>query len=166
MPLNGFNYNVSWADFIEMPTRPPGVSEDAEINCHYPYSYDLGRNKKAIIVSAAKVDISTIAARCWVVTSKKTDLLLKHEQGHYDILALAAREFYNKLLALSATDEDKMKTKISDLSAKIQAKVKKINLRYDDKTNHHLDTAVQQAWDKQIAVEMQKPDGSIDNLPQ
>ena len=165
MALNGFDYSVSWSDFTDIPIRPQGVNEDAEIRTHFPHSYDFGSKKKAIIVAKAEVNISTISADCWVVSSKKTDYLLKHEQGHYDIMALGAREFYNKILTLTAADENKLEKKIKDLNAQIQAKVNKVNKRYDSQTNHSLDASMQQTWDKQITGEKQKPAGSIDNLP-
>jgi phosphoribosylformylglycinamidine (FGAM) synthase-like amidotransferase family enzyme len=38
----------------------------------------------------------------WVVKGKKTAALLKHEQGHYDISALAARQFHDNALRLEA----------------------------------------------------------------
>lgn len=165
MALDGFDYNVSWSDFNHLPTRPQSVDEDAETHSKFPHSYQFGRNKNAVIVTGADVNISMISSLCWVVSSRKSDLLLNHEQGHYDITALGAREFYNKLLALKAQNENKMERSIKELNARLQQKINTINIRYDTQTDHSQNAGVQQAWDKQIAAEKQKPDGSLDNLP-
>ena len=165
MPLNGFSHTITWAEFAHIPVRPDGVEENAEINCKFPYSYKFGKDKGAITIASAEVNISTIPERCWVVSDEKTDYLLQHEQGHYDILALCAREFYNKILAYTAPTESKLEKRIKDLNADLQQKDNKVNKRYDAQTNHSLDKAKQQEWNKKIAAEKQKPDGSIDNLP-
>jgi predicted secreted Zn-dependent protease len=165
MPLNNFTHIISWSEFTHVPSRPEGVEENAEINCHFPHTYQFGKNKGAVTIASAEVNISTIPAKCWVVSDQKTDYLLQHEQSHYDILALCAREFYNKILTYTASTEDKLEKRIKHLNADLQQKVNKIDKRYDLQTKHSQDKAKQQEWDKKIAAEKQKPDGSIDNLP-
>ncbi len=166
MSLNNFSYSVSWSDFTSKPSRPHGEDEDARIKISYPYSYDLGRNKNAIIVSAAEMNIGTVSVACWAVSSQMSNDLLAHEQGHYDITALGAREFYNTLLTLSAKSEKDIKAAIKKENGKIQKKIDEVNKLYDDKTDHSQNKSVQQQWNKQIAAEKQKPNGSLNSLPQ
>ncbi len=94
-----------------------------------------------------------------------TDDLLKHEQGHYDIIALNAREMYQNLLTLSASSTHQLQEKVNGLQEKSAKKVKRVDERYDDQTDHSRKTSVQQTWNGRIAAEKSKPDGSIDNLP-
>jgi predicted secreted Zn-dependent protease len=95
-----------------------------------------------------------------------TNTLLSHEQGHYDITALGARELYNALLQLTAPSGHELQTRASQLRQRIQQKINRTNTRYDTQTNHSQNAAAQHTWQQRIAAEKQKPDGSIDNLPQ
>jgi hypothetical protein len=166
MSLNNFTYSVNWGDFSPVSARPAGHDEDAAIEVKYGYSYNMDRNKNAVVISSADVDITMVPGDCWVVDSKKTNDLLKHEQGHYDITALGAREFYNNLIKLSAKSIADLKTSAANLNAKFQRKINAANKRYDDQADHGAKGNVQKTWDQAIAAEMQKPNGSIDNLPQ
>jgi hypothetical protein len=166
MPLNNFDTQISWADFNQVPARPPGVSEDAEIHLEYPqkFDYDIARNGATI--TNATVDIGMASPECWVVTSQVNNMdLLKHEQGHYDITALGAREFYEGLKGMSAKNENGLNAKVKSLRAAVQARINRANDNYDTQTNHSANTAVQQPWNKKIDAAKKNPKGTIDDLP-
>ena len=166
MSLNNFNYPVSWSDFTQRNARPSGENEDAYIFVRYGYSFQMQRNGNAVTIASADVNITISSSDCWVVTSQMTNYLLKHEQGHYDITALGAREFYNALMNLFAASPHALQNSITQLNERYQQKIKRANMRYDTKTRNSQDTQAQQTWDQGIAAEMQMPGGSIDNLPQ
>ena len=92
MALNNFDYLIGWPEFTSVPARPAGVQEDAEIKVNSAVSYRTRRRGSAVSIVDATVNIVTVTAESWVVSDKKTDPLLKHEQGHYDITALGTRE--------------------------------------------------------------------------
>ena len=166
MPLNNFDYPVSWDNFVKMPAKPPGVTEDAEIVLQFPQSYGYSKAKNAVTINDLSVDIGMSLPECWVLTSQlnNTDLL-QHEQGHYDITALGAREFYNGLTGMTATTEDKLQKKIIALHDRIQEKINAANTRYDTITNHSLVTAEQKKWDEKIAAVKKNSKGTINDLP-
>lgn len=166
MPLNNFDYAISWPDFTSQPSKPHGEDEDAFTKASYRHSYNYTRNGNAVTVTDATVDITMVTPQCWVVTGQATNDLLQHEQGHFDITALGAREFYNTLLNVTALSVRELQTKISAAHTRYQRKIDRANIRYDSQTDHSQNTQVQQQWNQQIANEKQKPDGSIDNLPQ
>jgi hypothetical protein len=166
MPPTNLKYAVSWNDFNRVPSRPANEHEDAKIKIQFPYGYDTLREKNSAKVTAVNMTISPANNECWVVDTEATDELLKHEQGHYDITAIGARELYDKISGLSAPNEDKLKDKIKDEEKKVRAKIAEVNKRYDSQTDHHNKKDVQDSWDKQIATELQKPDGKLRNLPQ
>jgi hypothetical protein len=166
MPVNNFNYAVSWSDFAERPARPTGENEDAQIHPEMSFSnFQIGRKGKAIIIKDVDIDIALVAVDCWVVTSQKSAYLLKHEQGHFDILAICARELYNTILGLSGTSTNDLQKKIEQAKTRLGQKVTLVDKRYDDKTKHSLDTAVQQTWDGKIDSTKKNPTGSLDDLP-
>ena len=166
MPLHNFNYLISWSDFIARSSRPANVSEDAQIHPEIrPGKIKLASKGKAVTIAEVDISIGLVKPDCWVVDGQKTDYLLNHEQKHYDILAISAREFYNSLMKMSAASAHELQTMVTNLQEEVQKRVARVDARYDDQTKHSLDKTVQDSWDKKIAAEKQKPDGSIDNLP-
>jgi len=99
------------------------------------------------------------------VQDKMNAELLKHEQGHYDITALGARELYAGLFKLKAKDVKSLGDDVKELSRRIQRKINTINNRYDNQTDHSKIKAEQEKWNRAIASEKQKPNGSLDSLP-
>ncbi len=166
MPLQNFNYSISWSDFTPQSSRPHGSDEDAFTKSIYHHNYNYERNGNAVTISSADVTISMVTSQCWVVSAQSTNDLLQHEQGHYDITALGAREFYNALLQLTAISVHALQTSIAHLHSRCQQKINSANRRYDTQTAHSQNTTVQQTWNRQITTEKQNPAGGIDNLPQ
>ena len=165
MALNGFGDSVSWSDFNPVLERPARQNEDAAINVRYNYNYQIERNRNAVSIANADINIIMLFSACWAVSSQMTNDLLRHEQGHYDITSLGAREFYHALLHLSAVSEHMLRTSISQLNQRVQLRINRANARYDGRTDHSRNTGVQQTWDQAITVALQSPAGSIDQLP-
>ncbi|MBK6381143.1 MAG: DUF922 domain-containing protein [Chitinophagaceae bacterium] len=96
-----------------------------------------------------------------------TNDLLKHEQGHYDILAISAREFYNTLIGLSAATADALQRRVNQLKERFAQQVTQVDARYDSEsqTNHGINTAIQQTWDQKIAAAKANPRGRLTDLP-
>ena len=167
MPLNNFSYTLSWSDFTTVPSRPHGVEEDAQIHSEIrPGKFTLARKGRSVTITDVDIEIALVSTDCWVLSSQANNAdLLRHEQGHYDIIALNARELYKTLVGLSAASVHALQTQASKLQATIQRKVTSVDARYDTRTDHSRNTTIQQTWNRRIAAEKQKPDGSIDNLP-
>jgi len=169
MPLNqtSFNYSVSWSDFTQQSSRPSEEDEDAQIHPEMSFgNFQLKAVGRGVGIKDVDIDINLVSNDCWVVTSQMTNDLLKHEQGHYDIIAISAREMHKKLLKLSGTNTDDLQKKVDALKEKMGGLAQKVDKRYDTQTDHSRNTKQQPIWNKAIAAEKQKPDGSIDNLPQ
>lgn len=166
MSLNGFDDTISWSQFNQVPSRPIGEKEDAHIRAEWTFDYAYVQNGKVVSVSNVDVNLTIITAESWVVTNAKSNYLLKHEQGHYDITSLAAREFYNKSKSLKANSVHNSKLKISEFKQKIQQKTNIANKLYDAQTDHGQKTQLQQTWDKKIDAAKKNPNGTIDDLPQ
>lgn len=166
MPLQNFNHLISWSDFITRSVRPTNVTEDAQIHPEIsPGKIKLASKGKAVNIAEVDINITLVKSDCWVIEGKQSDYLLKHEQGHYDILAISAREFHNSLIGLSAASSHELQKLVSKLQENVQKNVANVDARYDTQTKHSLDMATQDSWNKKIAAEKQKPNGSIDNLP-
>lgn len=170
MALINFNKILTWADFPN--SLPAGKSEDARISVSWKLDADeFQRKGNAIVIGNFTVEIFLVPDTCGVVRSVVSgdravaEALLKHEQGHYDIIALGAREFHKKAAALSAPTEQELNNKLDKLQEEMTKKADEVDARYDIQTNHSRNKQKQQEWERLIAAEKQKTDGSVSNLP-
>jgi Bacterial protein of unknown function (DUF922) len=164
MSLTNFNNTISWGDFTQMPSRPAGENEDASIFTRLNFKYDMKAVGRAVMVENFETDVVIVTNSSWVVTSERSDELLKHEQGHFDISALTAREFYDKAQLIKGESSQDLTTKINRLNATLQAKRNGVNKRYDKQTDHHNKTDVQKSWDKKIDTAKKNMNGTVDDL--
>ena len=68
MPLNNFDYSISWSDFTPQASRPHGEEADAFTKVHVQLNYNYARNGNAVAVTEAIVSIKMLTRQCWVVT--------------------------------------------------------------------------------------------------
>lgn len=167
MAVDGFNDSISWSGFTRYKARPADADSDAETYTEYRApTINFGQKGKTVLVKSADVVVSLNTELSWVVEDKMTDELLKHEQGHYDITAIAARQYEKALLNLTAADAKSLQDKINQLDASYRGKISRTNKRYDKQTDHSQIKSAQEKWDKALIAEKKKLDGSLDNLPQ
>ena len=164
--INNFNRVLTWADFIEVEEKPVDTGEGASIGVTWDDEHEPGRNGNSIYVKSLIVNIlMPDESMNTVVKTKKSNAMLKHEQGHYDIIALGAREFYKKALKLTASSDTELTEKIDALFTEIKDKADVVDARYDVKTGHHLKTDVQLAWNTAIEAAKANKSGTVDDLP-
>ncbi len=88
----------------------------------------------------------------WVVNGSETVELLRHEQGHYDLAGLAAREYSRELLELLAEgpmNSAAIPGRVNAMNDQIVRELATMNERYDHRTlgtNHGLNTRIQDRW--------------------
>lgn len=166
MALINFNYQLTWSDFRSVSTAPDFADEYAQIHPDITFTnFQLTRRGRALVITGVDVTIRLIADDCWAVTAHQNADLLKHEQGHYDILAIGAREFYNRLMGLSAANADALQPRASALFQQFNQAANEVDDRYDTLTNHSINTSVQQSWDQSIARAKANPRGTLRDLP-
>jgi predicted secreted Zn-dependent protease len=164
MALSGFNHNVRWNEFRLVNQRPTGGTEDAFIRVRWRYNYNRAGSQSCRVTSAT-VTIAVDRGSSWVVRGQESLALLQHEQGHYNITALGARDFYNQLLGLTATNCSGINTQAQQLQQLIQTQIDQVNHRYDARTDHGNNAAVQRTWNTSIRSAMQNANGTLANLP-
>ena len=90
-----------------------------------------------------KVELKYLST--WVVSTKKTLDLLSHEQGHYDIAGVVAVDICRSILELTAKSKQILMTKAQERINTYKKEWKKVDDRYDDKTEHgHKDKEFEQ----------------------
>ena len=88
----------------------------------------------------------------WVVRSKKSADLLKHEQGHFDIHGIiVGRDLVDPVKALRARSQGRLAAALRRMLQRAQRRAQQMTDQYDRDTNHGLNEERQAAWDSQIS---------------
>ena len=166
MPLQNFARTLTWPDFTPQSGELMLGNEWAQIHPDITFSdFQLGRVRNGVAITDVTVNIRLIAEDCWVIDSHRNAALLRHEQVHYDIIAISARQFYNALVGLSARNTDALQRRVTQLHTRLAEQARVVDERYDTLTNHGINTSVQQAWETSVAAAKTNAHGTLANLP-
>lgn len=165
MPANATTKTLVWSDFKTENADEPdaGTSTNAaytEVSYvvgALGYTYTSGKYRWTAdpTVTVALGGGSWVASFVAKRPPAQSNALLKHEQGHYMLTALFARDYYNELKALGTQGFDEEKA-AKAAQAAIKARytstiVKSFHAAYDKQvTNPVSDAAVQTKWDTAI----------------
>jgi hypothetical protein len=153
--------NINWGEFEKVSARPSGIKEDAQIHAEAIIDSDMNacvRKGKGRLVSF-RIRLQVTRASSWVVRGSQTDDLLSHEQGHFDLQGLSARDLMNRLSKLRASDPEELKRLVAAEFKASQKEAQAMSNRYDDETQHGLDIEAQRRWKAtiQAAINSGKP---------
>jgi hypothetical protein len=138
---------LTWNDFTAPPPEHPrhdaetatGISASA-------WSCDQGR----LVVVGARAYFNRLTS--FALAEKADAGLLKHEQGHFDLTELYARELRARIRATPCEDREP-----AVIQAAVDEAVRDVNReflveseRYDRETDHGRDKVGQQHWDQQL----------------
>jgi len=174
--LIGLMRRLTWQDYTkEADVPPPGPGEVAEAAGTKVDVPDIEVSFRTVLGSAppkVRIDDSITVKivfdpeaswrAVWVKDRPQTDQdrLLQHEQGHYNVAALMARDFFLDVVALKA----KVYGKPADALAEIGAlksgtllKIKPLQATYDNDTKHGTNEAVQNRWNAMISAAFTTP---------
>jgi hypothetical protein len=90
----------------------------------------------------------------WIKKGKESDYLLKHEQGHFDIAKLCAKEI-TETMKRTVFLRSEFPAKFNIVLKEIREKYNIMTWRYDLETNHSKDKANQKKWDYFFQKELQ-----------
>lgn len=168
--LTGTNLRLTWNDFAAQPPQNPG--DDAALtDTTFTYGYKTQQAYAAIGLKVpeasndlgwraveVKVSVTLNRHKMWVVPSAKSDALLAHEQGHYEITALVMQDFYTDILSppnvLKSAAE--VQTYVEGLAKEATRRINKMQSNnvdglYDVQTKHGLDASEQSKWNRAFA---------------
>lgn len=154
MAFIGLPRAISWEDFTEVQTAPAGAAESAHASAKWSLSWGYKWDQEYILHDI-NVSVHMLADKSWVVKADKSSALLTHEQGHYDITALGARDLYREMPKLTHKTEAGLKAAVAALESRIKTEVKAMNVKYDGTTggtNHGADSAAQTRWTGKIRL--------------
>ncbi|QJD97422.1 hypothetical protein HH214_16860 [Mucilaginibacter robiniae] len=143
---------LNWDDF---KGRPQGSSRyAAEVFPSMAFDEDVDVAKSVIQVNL-KLKVYVPKTDCWVRNGSRDDYTLNHEQRHFDITKLACEHFKQALQTepKSVTNYDGA-VHADYLEAFSQ--MGQLQQQYDRETQHGLNIAEQERWNKRIDDELNK----------
>ncbi|MBT8397231.1 MAG: DUF922 domain-containing Zn-dependent protease [Gemmatimonadetes bacterium] len=159
MAIKNWPSKVTWAQFKKVDKPPGGATTFAHIEGEYRNppgkQFQVAKVGKHYKLTNVNLVLKVIPAETWVVKGKQDKVLLKHEQGHWDILGLMAREYHREIKKLRANSVKQLKARFKKLEARIAEKRDKLNSGsggYDTETDHGKKKAAQIKWDALIAA--------------
>jgi hypothetical protein len=148
---------VSWGMFREMSTRPTGEREDARIRSEMvsPSEVAYAREGRRYRLGHYVMQLHVNTDNSWVVTEWKSSALLAHEQGHFDITGLIARDLVQRLRNLRTRSTEALGREVLRLYEVYNRWAGKVTQEYDDETRHGKDAERQRGWETRIQTSIQ-----------
>ncbi len=159
MAVTRWPRSLAWSEFTEIGTRPSGEDEDAQVSI----STDLPtsgirvlREGSGVRIDEIEVPLVVQPTETWVVRGTKTDDLLSHEQGHFDMAGLVAWELYRRIMATRAPNAAELKRQIDAHVARARTKLHGLSGSatevgtYDTETEHGRNGGEQRRWKELI----------------
>jgi len=161
--LEGHEETLIWPDF--QATSPGGSTSEAafasaRFDMNFDYEWDDSHGAAhGYRIEHVQVQVEVERSIMWSVKSDRSDPLLKHEQGHYDIVALLGRDLYNELMNWNSGTKPKRFRKESDIkdeAKRVLRRYQKLAVElagssrtvgtYDKKTAHGTNAKAQEQW--------------------
>ncbi len=173
---------INWQSHFTRVQQPRSGNAEAFTHVDFRPSYRFssrpdqqGKHR----LTNVRVTVSMNKARSWYVVGRNTPLLLRHEQGHYNISFLIARNLCRRLLelewdssVLTAVGEsspqqitNRLRTDADQLSRNAQQEVTQLNDLYDSagrgakNADGSINPSYQTRWDNMINHAIQHDTG-------
>ena len=179
--LTGFPNDLKWTSFRSV-TNSPSPPHQAQAATTYRLSWTgaVSLAKGVYRIAGLSIKVSVNGPGTWAVAAARSNpALLRHEQGHYDITGLAARDMASNLLDLTYDEgvvsalveagktaasrklyvQRQLKAAFEQQAAQTKALVGKLQTDpqthqdgiYDVQTQHGVNQAAQTVWDERFA---------------
>ena len=157
--LNFSDYSKQDADTIYYSKARPLTWDDfkgnfsstkyaAYIYPDFAYNEDVSIKNGVIQVNFV-VRVFLAKSASWVNSSSRNSYVLNHEQRHFDIQKIFAEKFKDDLKKEKLTP-DNFEGIINVQYLETRREIHRMQEKYDDETNHGLNTAQQESWNKFI----------------
>jgi hypothetical protein len=178
MALHGLGRQLSWKDYRKVETSPDG--NDAGTHIDTSHNGRWINSGKGWAFKHVTVGVTINPQKSWVVAGQESDELLRHEQIHYQIAAIAARQLERELSKLKGDASmnpdrayDQTVTKIigkggSGKDTVVDGLLQKVQYRYDEGpvsgSRHGRSTHYQRLWDHAVTNAFGDPSAELEDL--
>lgn len=133
---------LTWADYKASPD--PASDAAASTTTYLVISYNLSNENFSY-----KIESKFSRTRSWGL--HKTQYILSHEQGHFDIAEVFARKL-NKKMSEYVFNRKTYQKELKKIYQDILAEKEEVQNRYDKETNHSINKEKQAEWLKKIEL--------------
>lgn len=158
---------LSWSDFRRVESMAGG-GEDAHIAAEmsFPQPLRMRRVDEVYRLPSFTITVAPEPSRTTVRRSVGSpDELLRHEQGHYDIVVLAAHVLARELEDAVSESASELARTVEDSVDEHTRRAARISRRYDDETDHGRNPAAQARWLGAIARALRDRAAELAGLP-
>lgn len=149
---------ITWDDFLS----------ENKVNLH---KYKDKDEKHADAAIAVSIQIYPKEVNCWDIdyievvaqmnkakswTKSKMDIVLNHEQIHFNITELYARKIRKSIAKFIEESEECDLQGIADIYYRLEEEHQKMQFLYDEETKHSVNYEKQWEWDKKIACQLEE----------
>ncbi|MEP5254018.1 MAG: DUF922 domain-containing protein [Winogradskyella arenosi] len=143
---------LTWADF---KAQPDSNSDAAALTASgITFGFAVKTSGSQIVDFSTTVSAQFYPHKSWYIKDKANPHVLAHEQLHFDITELYARQFRKELALLKVNR--KIKAQMKALHSQINTALNERQQRYDLETNHSMNETAQQEWKTNIAQELKQ----------
>lgn len=135
---------LSWADYKGTPDRSSDAA--ASTTTYLGIEYNISSNSVRYTIQSL-----FSLTRSWGL--HKTDYILSHEQGHFDIAEIFARKL-NKEMSEYKFNRATCQQDLDKIYKKILQEKERMQNDYDDETSHSIKTDKQAEWLKKISEKL------------
>ena len=165
MAMSGFVYRLRWNDFAGRVPASADAGTAAFVSTRFradaPWTYDGNDGSRVYSITSVSTTVSVNRSSMWARTgAARSPSMLVHEQGHFEITALLARQVDTQLTALIGqtwSSEADVNQAITDAREPLFQIINDLQSQasgdgtYDTSTNHGMH-ANQAAWNRAFAT--------------
>lgn len=159
--------NLTWANFRPVDSSPDlSGNEVAQVHPEtvMPDNIQVVRNQNLFKLASFTIGVRVVPQDTIVLRSaNQTDDLLRHEQGHYDLLILTVRAMARELNAASAGSAGDLGARVQAIRQTHATRATAIDSAYDTQTRNGQDATQQTNWNNAIAAALGNPNASAVN---
>lgn len=137
---------LSWSNFKGKPPESTRIAATTASGISYRYKT---RSSGRRYLLDFEVDTYFYPNKSWYHAAVCDANVLSHEQLHFDISELFAREFRRRLN--SRTFSENVKAEVRAMFRQINKELSEFQNRYDQETDYSRNRAAQQVWNREIA---------------
>lgn len=141
---------LTWEDFKGKPIKSSPHAANTDSGFELQYSY-----KSSDHFLVFELQTKFIKNKSWVKPDKKSEDLLKHEQGHFDISEIYTRKFKKNSIE-EKFNEKNFRQKVSEINEKNKNEQNKYQDLYDKETDHSKNEQKQIDWNIKIAKDLKE----------
>jgi Bacterial protein of unknown function (DUF922) len=137
---------LAWEDFYAEPKRNSEAVASTSTSLGISYQLEDG-------VLVYQITCNFSKQKSWGLL--KTDYILAHEQGHFDITEIAARRLHGAILQYEF-NEDTYKQDINSIYRIIVKDKENMQAEYDHITDHSRNRRIQREWQEKIKMMLEE----------